>query len=51
MSAESAAAYAALLETLYALADSDNYVRDMQICKKLHMAGHCRVLVMAACFL
>ena len=33
--AESAAAYAALLETLYALADSDNYVRDMQICEKL----------------
>ena len=33
--AENAAAYAALLETLYTLADSDNYVRDMQICEKL----------------
>ena len=33
--AENATAYAALLETLYTLADSDNYVRDMQICEKL----------------
>ena len=33
--AENAAAYAVLLETLYTLADSDNYVRDMQICEKL----------------
>ena len=31
--AENAAAYAALLEALYTLADSDNYVRDMQICE------------------
>ena len=33
--AEDAAAYTQLLESLYALADSDNYVRDMQICEKL----------------
>ena len=33
--AEDAAAYADLLDRLYTLADSDNYVRDMQICEKL----------------
>ena len=33
--AENAAAYTELLDTLYGLADSDNYVRDMQICEKL----------------
>lgn len=32
---ENAAPYIELLDTLYALADSDNYVRDMQICEKL----------------
>ena len=33
--AEDAAAYTTSLETLYTLAGSDNYVRDMQICEKL----------------
>ena len=32
------APYTAPLETLYTLADSDNYVRDMQICEKKLLA-------------